>query len=338
MGTGEKQTRCRDGPARSEPLSSRFMPAEASGTSSIAVKDAPERRRLIVAEGQSAQDVIRPNEDRAGGRPFGRSPAERVVARWWQRVTDAWSPCHAWLGRRWLWVVIGLVICLCWDRAVYLNLADAAALGDPAAMEVAEKALEQQAWYIGLRLLGDLTWIVLILLPVLGLRDWAHFAAQHTASPGRIFRRGVFVLLSAALAGGAAEVLKLVVRRLRPDSALDASNVGGWFMFRAPWDRPLVAENLGFASSHTAVAFGAAFALGFVWPRWRWAFLLLATGTAITRLLVGAHFLSDAFAGAVLGLLAVLFVRELDRLNNSGLPVENHLSTNHHTLAGSLAA
>lgn len=222
---------------------------------------------------------------------------------------------------------MGLVVSLCWDRAAYLNLAAGARLGDVAMMEAKRGALETRWWFALLKGLGELTWIVVFVAPVLVLRDWAHFASRGLASAGRVLRRAVFVLLSAALAGGAAEVLKLVVRRLRPNAALDEGLIGGWFAFRPWWERPLSAENLGFASSHAAVAFGAAMALGLIWPRARWLVLALAIGTGLSRMIAGAHFLSDVYAAGVLGWLAVLFVRELDRQNNGGAGVESHLGS-----------
>jgi membrane-associated phospholipid phosphatase len=105
---------------------------------------------------------------------------------------------------------------------------------------------------------------------------------------------GVRVLMSAAMGGLLAEALKLAVRRHRPSEANDGRHVYDWFA------GDVEGRGLGLASSHAGVAFGAAFAL------WRWsppagvAALTLALGCSATRVLSGAHFVSDVYAAAVL--------------------------------------
>lgn len=105
---------------------------------------------------------------------------------------------------------------------------------------------------------------------------------------------GVHVLMSAAMGGLLAEALKVLVRRHRPSVANDGQHVYDWF------GGQVEGRGLGLASSHAGVAFGAAFAI------WRWsppagaAAMTLALGCSATRLLSGAHFVSDVYAAAVL--------------------------------------
>ncbi len=109
--------------------------------------------------------------------------------------------------------------------------------------------------------------------------------------------RAVALLVAPALAGGLAEVVKLVVRRQRPgvDSAA--------YVFRS-FDVDLWStRGLGLASSHTAVAFGAAAVLARCFPGTRIVWYTLAAGCALTRVLAGAHYLSDTVAAAVIGWL-----------------------------------
>lgn len=103
------------------------------------------------------------------------------------------------------------------------------------------------------------------------------------------------LLAGPAVAGIVCEVLKLLVRRERPEIN------GGDYGFR-PWDdRPFSTAGLAFPSSHTMVAFAAATVLSRIFPRARWVWYLLAAGCAATRVLAHAHFLSDVMAGALLG-------------------------------------
>jgi undecaprenyl-diphosphatase len=106
-----------------------------------------------------------------------------------------------------------------------------------------------------------------------------------------------------------AELLKLVMRRHRPSPVNDGQHVYDWF------GPHVEGRGLGLASSHTAVAFGAAAILWMWSPRAGVLAGLLACGCAMTRMFAGAHFLSDVYAGAVLGWLGATIVwRTADRI------------------------
>jgi membrane-associated phospholipid phosphatase len=118
------------------------------------------------------------------------------------------------------------------------------------------------------------------------------------AAHDRGLRRAWGLVAPAGMCGLLAEGLKLLVRRERPGPAGEVS-------FRAFGELPWDSAGLGMPSSHAAVAFGAAFALGRLHPRTLPVGLLLAAGCAATRVVDRAHFLSDC---AVAGLLAWLVV------------------------------
>ena len=105
------------------------------------------------------------------------------------------------------------------------------------------------------------------------------------------------VALSAALGGGLAELLKLIAARERPGAS-------GEYIWRGVFSGFTNPTNLGLASSHAGVAFGAAFMLMLLWPRSAWVVLPLAIGCAITRVGTGAHFTSDVCVGALLAYAA----------------------------------
>ncbi len=113
-------------------------------------------------------------------------------------------------------------------------------------------------------------------------------------------RRALLAATSVAtgLLGGwlVAELLKLVFGRARP------------FLAIASAPPTLVDRPAGFAfpSGDTALAFGAAIALGGVMPRSRLPALLLATGVGLARVTVGVHYPFDVLAGAVVGIAAGL--------------------------------
>lgn len=109
-------------------------------------------------------------------------------------------------------------------------------------------------------------------------------------------RAGTWLLvLGPTLGGLAAEVLKLLVRRLRPDPELFG------YAFRSFADGPWSNRGMGMPSSHTLVAFAGAFALARLFPRARWVFYTLAAGCGLSRVMATAHFLSDTVVAACVG-------------------------------------
>lgn len=108
-------------------------------------------------------------------------------------------------------------------------------------------------------------------------------------------RRGEALMLALVpgLAGLAAEVLKLLLRRERP------APHDGEYVFRAFTDQPWSTKMLGLPSSHALVAFAGAWMLCKLYPRATPVWLVLAGGCALTRVQARAHFLSDVTVAAV---------------------------------------
>lgn len=156
------------------------------------------------------------------------------------------------------------------------------------------KEVERRDWWQFLRVFGYLPlWVALAFAIDLG---------RTALSPRPRNRPGLAALLAAALAGGLAEALKFVIGRGRPSDTGDYV----WHGLFAPLD----VGNRGIPSSHAAVAFGGALALSAAFPRAAPVLLTLAAGCGFSRMLSGAHFLSDVLAGAALGALsACLFQR-----------------------------
>ncbi|MFG0286136.1 MAG: phosphatase PAP2 family protein [Phycisphaerales bacterium JB039] len=139
------------------------------------------------------------------------------------------------------------------------------------------------------------------------------------AAPRRDRRRqwALLVFLSATASGLIAEILKRIIGRERPWTGdalggLDpaaAAEQGARVLeigdkvhkpfLHAFWDT----TNLGFPSSHAAVAFGATLMAMRFWPG-AWPVLLIAgLGCAWQRLITGAHFVTDVY-----GALAIAWI------------------------------
>lgn len=141
-----------------------------------------------------------------------------------------------------------------------------------------------------LRLIGYLpTWLIV------AAALWAHDRADVVRRASGWGWRGGLVLLAPTLGGALAEVLKMLVRRLRPTPELFAY---GWRPFSEDF---ISTRGLGMPSSHALTAFAAAAAMARVFPRTWSLWYLLAAGCAITRVLALGHFLSDTVVAAFLG-------------------------------------
>lgn len=157
------------------------------------------------------------------------------------------------------------------------------------------KDVERRDWWQFLRAVGYLPlWVALALAIDFG---------RTSLSPRPRNLPGLAALLSAALAGAVAEGLKFVIGRGRPTDT-------GEYIWHGLF-APLEVGNRGIPSSHAAVAFGGMFALSAAFPRATPVLVLLAAGCAASRVLSGAHFLSDVVAGAALGSASAYVFRRL---------------------------
>ncbi|MDQ7013162.1 MAG: phosphatase PAP2 family protein [Planctomycetota bacterium] len=176
--------------------------------------------------------------------------------------------------------------------------------------------LDTTWWYLILRHSGSLwTWFILgIGLSVFDRIRHAQQRPDPTKAAGPSLR-GVHLAISAGAAGLAAELLKLVIGRERPatietlESGVQALVYQGYH-FRGLFSGFADGSNLGLPSSHAATAAGGAFALALVWPRLWLPALGISVGCGVSRLLTGAHFATDVYAGIVLGWLAALWLRD----------------------------
>jgi membrane-associated phospholipid phosphatase len=124
-----------------------------------------------------------------------------------------------------------------------------------------------------------------------------------------LYRKEWLLLASPFLSGGAAEIGKLFIRRLRPHG-------DSYYIYRSWLLDPFRSYGLGFPSSHTAVAFGGSTILLLLFPKLRFPAIFMASGCMATRVLTGAHYFSDGVAGALIGVISgILCVKIYGYLN-----------------------
>jgi membrane-associated phospholipid phosphatase len=116
------------------------------------------------------------------------------------------------------------------------------------------------------------------------------------------WRRGALLAAAPTAAGILGELLKILVRRMRPP------DIGTAYAYRAYGDHPFSSRGLGFPSSHAVVAFGAAAILSRLFPRAKYVWYAAAIGCGVSRLLAHAHYASDVVAGACIGIAVAALV------------------------------
>jgi membrane-associated phospholipid phosphatase len=130
----------------------------------------------------------------------------------------------------------------------------------------------------------------------------------HQLDPGR--RWAIPRVLACALAaGGAADLLKMVLLRIRPYDLSLGFDGSVWATFGRWW--PMFGGNSGtqsFPSAHTASAAGLAAALIWLYPNGRWLFTMFAVLVGCQRIVSGAHYPSDVLVGAATGCLVAMLL------------------------------
>lgn len=137
-------------------------------------------------------------------------------------------------------------------------------------------------------------WLVRLARP----RFWARWAARSVGAMSG------FVFLAVGLPGLATTILKRLIGRARPWRLDELGAL--WFDPVQPLDASLQSLPSGHATTSFAFAVAMVSLFG---GRWGVVFVL-AFLIALSRIVVGAHFLSDTIAGALLGSLGAIWVRD----------------------------
>ncbi len=117
----------------------------------------------------------------------------------------------------------------------------------------------------------------------------------------RRWRAGAMLLAGTTAAGGLGALIRMTSGRFRP---IEADGINHWELWRGFHD----GRDLAWPSGHATLAFATAAVLTYLSPRGRWLFLVLAAGCAVARVVMEAHFWSDAIFGSVLGWTVGWFV------------------------------
>ncbi len=113
----------------------------------------------------------------------------------------------------------------------------------------------------------------------------------------------LFIFFNILFSGIAVQIFKHILGRPRPPmfhsynlSSLD------FFQFDSKWH--------SFPSGHTATIFAFIFCLIFLFPKIKNILITIAVVIASTRVIVGAHYVSDIFGGALVAYITSILLRE----------------------------
>jgi membrane-associated phospholipid phosphatase len=121
-----------------------------------------------------------------------------------------------------------------------------------------------------------------------------------------------YVFLAVGIPGLFVTIVKRWIGRVRP------SQSGPFAYHPFSWN-PAYAS---LPSGHSAAAFSALIAIGAIFPRARPVLWIYAVTIAMSRVIVSAHYPSDVIAGAVVGVIGAIFVREWFAARRLGFVVE----------------
>jgi len=127
--------------------------------------------------------------------------------------------------------------------------------------------------------------------------------------------RAGFLFAAIAVPSLFATIIKRLIGRARPFVGNEADP----FLY-LPLSWPAAYASM--PSGHTTTAFAAAVAIALVWPRLRWPMLVYAVIIAASRVALDAHYLSDVIAGAFVGSIGALMVRDWFARRNLGFTVD----------------
>jgi hypothetical protein len=115
-------------------------------------------------------------------------------------------------------------------------------------------------------------------------------------------RQLLWLIVAFMVTGSGVWFVQHMLGRLRPS---DTVLVPEYVRFPAAW---MFNTRLCFPSGHTTFAFTLAAFLGFHYPKARWVFYLAAGLTGASRVIQGAHWPGDVYAGALWAVVATRFI------------------------------
>lgn len=115
--------------------------------------------------------------------------------------------------------------------------------------------------------------------------------------------KGLYLFLSVLLSGVLTTLLKILIGRPRPKMFFEHHLwQPQWLEFKASfWSMP---------SGHTTTAFAAGVALGYIFPRYRLLFWIMAALVGLSRIALCKHYPSDVIVAAFIGSMVAWYLHK----------------------------
>jgi membrane-associated phospholipid phosphatase len=121
--------------------------------------------------------------------------------------------------------------------------------------------------------------------------------------------RALFLFSSIAFSGIIADIIKVIIGRYRPEMFFEKGLYGINFL---NFSLSNFSHGLtSFPSGHTATTFALAWALALFFPRTRIPLFCFAVIVGASRVIITSHYFSDALGGAYVGVMSVIFLKEI---------------------------
>lgn len=156
--------------------------------------------------------------------------------------------------------------------------------------------------------LGDST-VYLVVSAIAAI--WYRFVAKRP-----LFSNvALFVFVAVAASGALNAVFKYVFGRGRPGLLADYG-IYGFDFFSSGYDYS------SFPSGHANTIAALLTALYLIFPRRAYLYVIAATLPVMSRVVIGAHFLSDVIFGSYLGIVTTILLKQIFAKNGMWLPAE----------------
>jgi len=121
--------------------------------------------------------------------------------------------------------------------------------------------------------------------------------------------RALFLFSSIAVSGIVSNIIKVIIGRYRPEMFFEKGLYGVNFLNFSFFNFSYGFTS--FPSGHTATTFSLAWALSLFFPRIRIPLFCFASMVGASRVIITSHYLSDAVGGAYVGVMSVIFLKEI---------------------------
>jgi membrane-associated phospholipid phosphatase len=120
----------------------------------------------------------------------------------------------------------------------------------------------------------------------------------------------LYLFCVVAASGVVTNIIKWFMGRWRPKVFISGGLYGFQFL-------GVGYEQTSFPSGHATTICSLSFALSYLFPQWRWFWIPIALMVCMSRVAIGAHYLSDVIMGAYIGIFVAFLLKKWPLFENN---------------------